>query len=421
MLDVKGKRLLILGSTSNIASIVKKAMDMGVYVIVTDNRSLDKAPAKRIANKYYNISLADIDLVVDLIKREKIDGVLTGFTDSYLKYYNEICNKAGLPCYGGETQFGISTDKVKFKRMCRENGVPDIPGGFAYSEQEAEELVKKIGYPIMLKPADNSGSRGVIKCENKNSLHSAYEYALSFSEIHCVICEKYLDCDNIGASYQLENGEIKLTSVSDRHVYKASDGGSSITKDLRYPSIYSERYEKEVNEKFIKMLKCNGFADGMLSIQAFVDKQSFYFCEMCFRPSGGHHYSIVQNQTGIDGMGMLIEYALNGKVEATPAISPYFKKACGMASVIGEAGEVIASIDGIDEITEMDCVIELTQALFPGDKIGKDGTTAQILFYVWYYANDFKELDTLIERIKHMASCKNAEGKNLVKDIRYYV
>lgn len=421
MLNVKDKRLLVLGSTSNIAGIVKKAKNMGVYVIVTDNKNLDNAPAKLLADKYYNISLADIEAVVKLIKEEKIDGVLTGYTDSYLKYYYEICKAAQLPCYGDISQFEISTDKVKFKKMCRSNGVPDIPGGFAYSEEEAKELAKNIGYPVMLKPADNSGSRGVIKCECEKDFHIAFEYAFSFSEKKCVICEKYLDCDNIGASYQLVNGEIYLTSVSDRHVYKAQKGGSSITKDLRYPSVYSKRYEKEVNKNFIQMLKKNGFANGMLSIQAFVDEESFYFCEMCFRPSGGHHYSIVYDYTGIDGMGMLIEYALNGKVEDISTSFPPFTKEYGMISVIGEAEEDIAFMEGIEKIRALDCVIELTQSLFPGDKIGKDGTTAQVLFYVWYYANDFNDLNMFIEKIKRICNCKNSQGKNLIKEIQYYI
>ncbi|MBR2954892.1 MAG: hypothetical protein IKC21_01860, partial [Ruminococcus sp.] len=97
---LKDKRLLFLGSTPNIAGMVKTAKEMGVYVLVTDNKSLENAPAKQIADEYADISLADIDKVVDYIKEKNVDGVLTGFSDSYLAYYEEICEKSGLPCYG---------------------------------------------------------------------------------------------------------------------------------------------------------------------------------------------------------------------------------------------------------------------------------------------------------------------------------
>lgn len=420
MYTVKGKKLLVLGSTADIAGIVKKAKEMGAIVIVTDNKSFENAPGKQIADKYYDVSFSEIDKVVDLIKEENIEGILTGYTDSYLPFYYEICEKAGLPCYGNQEQFEISTNKVKFKTMCKQYGVNDIPGGFAYSLEEAAKIGEKIGYPLMLKPADNSGSRGVILCETKDELKESYDYACSFSKINCVICEKYLTCDNIGASYQIVNGDIRLSSVSDRHIYKALSGGSSMTKDLMYPSKYTERYINEVNQPFIKMLEQKYFQNGMLSIQAFVDESNFYFCEMCFRPSGGHHYTIVQDVTGADGMELMIEYALNGKNETIPYVSPNFNNYYGMVSVIGKPGKTIHSVEGIEQLRNKDYVLELTQSLAPGDTIGKDGTTAQVLFHIWYKADNYKLLKQRADEILVTTKFIDNTGDNLVLGIQYY-
>lgn len=421
MYEVKNKKLLVLGSTADIATIVEKAQKMGVYVIVTDYKSLDQAPAKRIADKYYDISIADIEKIIELIKNEKIDGVLTGFTDSYLKFYYEICKKANLPCYGGSKQFELATNKMKFKKMCKECGVGIIPGDFAYSLPEAKAIAQKEGYPVILKPADNSGSRGVIRCNAESEIQDAFEYAMSFSDVGCVICEKYMDCDNIGASYQLVNGEITLAAVSDRHIYKSSETGSSITKDLSYPSVYMKRYLKEINDSFIQMLKANGFHDGMLSNQVFVDENGFYVCEICFRPSGGHHYSAIYDQSGIDSLGMLIEYSLNEKVEYANNISPFFQNACGMIRIVGKSGETVAKVEGINAVKNLNFVFKATQYLFPGDKVGKDGTTAQTVACVSYRAKNFDELKSNAEKIKKMISCKNYKGEELVVDIPYYI
>ena len=421
MFEVKNKRLLVLGSTADIATIVERAKKMGVYVIVTDYKPLDKAPAKQIADKYYNISIADIEKIVALIKNEKIDGVLTGFTDSYLKFYYEICKKANLPCYGESKQFELATNKMKFKKMCRECGVGVIPGDFAYSLSEATAIAQKEGYPLILKPADNSGSRGVIRCNAESEMQDAFEYAMSFSDVGCVICEKYMDCDNIGASYQLVNGEIFLTAVSDRHIYKSNETGSSITKDLSYPSVYTERYLKEVNDSFIQMLKTNGFQNGMLSNQVFVDEQGFYVCEICFRPSGGHHYSVIYDQSGIDSLGMLIKYSLNGNVTYTHNSSPFFKNNCGMIRIVGKANETISIVNGMNSIKELDFVFKATQYLFPGDTVGKDGTTAQTVACICYRAQNFDELKSNAVKILNMISCKNNKNEELIKNIQYYI
>ena len=353
MKNIEGKRLLILGSTSLIAVIVKKAKEMGVYTIVTDNKALENAPAKQIADKYYNISFSDIDAMKKLIKEEKIDGVLTGFTDSYLDYYLKICKETNLPCYGGEYQFKIASDKATFKDACIKSGVPVIPGKSATNLADASLTAREIGYPVFMKPADNSGSRGVIKCETENDLEQCFNYALSFSTIGSVIIEKYMDCDNIAVSYFIADGKIELSSTTERFLYVSPETGSSITSMTLYPSKYTDRYIKEVDACVKKMLIDNNFHDGMISLQAFVDDKSFYFCEMCYRPSGGHHFYFIENQNGIDQLGLLIEYAVTGSCKEdwkSEAETPNFKEYCAMLKIIGEPNKTIQSIEGFENI-----------------------------------------------------------------------
>ena len=369
--NVKGKRLLVLGSNPKIAGMVKTAQSMGIYVIVTDNRDYINAPAKQIANEYADISFADYDKIIALIKEKQIDGVLTGFVDSYLPYYLKICEKAGLPCYGDAKTFGIATDKMLFKNACQEAGVCTIPGIHAYHYEEVLAFAKKTGFPLMLKPADNSGSRGVIKCEAIEQLEQAYAYALSFSPTQNVICEKFMDCDGIGISYQLVDGEAYLSSICDRSNYCASGDGSSITADLLYPSEYTERYMKEMDSTVKKMLKDNGFSHGMVSLQSFVDDENFYMCEMCYRPSGGHHYFLIQDQNNVDGLKLLIEYAVTGNVcnYTIGKDNPCFRDCCAMTHIIGISNGEIAKDDGCPYEIEQIANASLTDKKRSGDTI----------------------------------------------------
>ena len=173
-MNVKGKKLLVLGSTELIGEIVKKAKTMGVYTIVTDSRPYEKAPAKQVSDEYYNIDFSDFPAIKKLISDNSIDGVLTGFTDSYMPYYLRVCEESGLPCYGNRRQIEIATEKAIFKQACIDAGVPVIPGIAAKTIDEALAFGRQIGYPIMLKPVDNSGSRGVIKCEAESALSAAF-------------------------------------------------------------------------------------------------------------------------------------------------------------------------------------------------------------------------------------------------------
>jgi biotin carboxylase len=386
-MDLKGKRILILGSTKLIAGIVLKCKELGVYTVVTDNRPLESAPAKAVADNYYDIDFSDLDAVSKVIKEERIDGVLTGFTDSYMIYYVKICKANNLPYYMDDRQLAVATDKTAFKEACVNSGVPVIPGDTADSYESAERIAENLGYPLMLKPVDNSGSRGVIKCESQSELKNAYEYALSFSFSKRVLVEKYLDCNNIAVSYFLADGKMRLSTTDDRMVYKDAESGSSISCYSEYPSRYTQRYIDEVHNKVEKMLSDNGFRNGMLSLQAFVDEDSFYFCEMCYRPSGGQHYALTRRFNGIDQLALLIEYAVTGSCYDSweyEKETPFFSCNCATLRILGKENKRIAKLEGFDKLSKDERVIRANASLSVGSQIGKSGTTAQVIGSVVY-------------------------------------
>jgi len=165
--DLRGKKLLILGGTLLSCEIIKQAKKQGAFIVVTDY--LEDSPGKKIADKSFLISTTDVEAVVDLIRNEKIDGVLTGFIDLLLPYYVEICEKANIPCYATKEQIDITTNKTKFKELCRSFDVPvveeyDIKYPFTKGD------IKHLEYPVLIKPVDNSGARGVFICKNCDEL-----------------------------------------------------------------------------------------------------------------------------------------------------------------------------------------------------------------------------------------------------------
>ena len=87
---LKEKKLLILGGSALMIDPVLKAKSMGIYTIVTDLHGIERCPAKRIADEYWDISLMDYDTLVPLIKQKGIDGILTGFTDAFLLAYQHL-------------------------------------------------------------------------------------------------------------------------------------------------------------------------------------------------------------------------------------------------------------------------------------------------------------------------------------------
>jgi len=416
-MDVQGKKLLILGGSKLMEVIVNKAKSMGIFTIVTDNRPISSAPVKLLADEYRDIDFSDYEAIKQLVNDLSIDGVITGFSDADLEKYLRICEDNNFPCYGGKNQFLIATNKSAFKKACVESGVPVIPGITASCLEDAKEFADKTGYPIMLKPVDNSGSRGVIKCDAECDLESAYEYALLYSDLKLVIVEKYLDCDSIAVSYFASNGMIRLSTTDDRMMYVSPASGSSISCYSEYPSSYTERYIKEVNDSVIKMLKKNGFHDGMISLQAFVDDESFYFCEMCYRLSGGQHFLLTESLNHIDQLGLLIQYAVTGSNEddwKPETETPFFRENCAMLRILGVPGKKITRLDGFDKLQKSNRVLKAYPAKHVGDVIGQDGTTPQVVGNILYKFSKEEDRTKVAEELMNSLQIEDENGDSII-------
>ena len=191
-MKLDGKRLLILGGSRISCEIIRHARAMGIITAVDDWYPLEKSPAKQMADEAYYVSTSDIDAMVKLISEKKFDGVITGFTDSVLPYYAEMCERAGLPAYGTKEQFEIFIDKKKYKKLLNEFDVPTILE-YVVNPDRFEESTVGITYPVIVKPSDGSGSRGISICQNKEELKKAITIASETSKAKEYLIEQYID------------------------------------------------------------------------------------------------------------------------------------------------------------------------------------------------------------------------------------
>lgn len=191
--DLKGKKLLIMDNSALGACAVKRAKELGVKTIVANFYPIEKSASKQVADETVDIDISDIDAMVELVNKKQIDGIFVGWTDSHLPFYAEICRRTGLPCCGTKEQFEIlSNDKRKFKQKCLEYGVPTIPE-FSIDIHFSKKDLKNIEYPVIVKPADGSGGRGVKRCNNEQELIEHYTMLYDKSKSKKIICEKYID------------------------------------------------------------------------------------------------------------------------------------------------------------------------------------------------------------------------------------
>lgn len=411
---IEGKKLLILGGNVLSSDIVKAARSMGVYTIVTDWNTPEQSPAKLIADEYWSISLTDYEKLSEMIINEHVDGVITGFTDSYLLPYQHLCELNELPCYATKAQFEQTLDKATFKQLCRNNDVDVVP---EYQVATFDKMLISPTNKIIIKPVDNSGSRGICLCANPSDFDTMLEYALSYSQKKEVVLERYMECDDVSFEYKIQDGDVMLSSICDRYIHKTVNAGS-VTSKLIYPSRYTEKYLKETDGKVCQMFRRMGLENGVLFMQAFAENGHFYFYEMGYRLSGGRHYLFTENQNGTNAAKELVHFALTGVManyKLSESVSPKFKDICCQLSILCKSDKIF-KISGKDAIQRLPEVIDSTFYYNEGDTIGKEGTTAQIFSRMHIVAKNEKILNRVIRDIKLSLSVTNELGEDIVID-----
>ncbi len=411
MHKLMGKRLLILGGTTLMINVVNIAKSMGVYTVVTD-RAAD-SPAKKYSDKAYNISTGDIDDIIEMAKKEKINGVFSGYDDFNTTVAVKVSEALGLPCYATQEQIDITKSKIAFKNLCKSYGVPTVK---EYAEGD-------ITYPCVVKPSDSYSAKGITICYTESELAPAIEHALKFSGTKTYLIEKYMSpefCDCVNIDYVIREGEIYLSAVGDKKVLRQGNY-APLTSAVVYPSVHYEKYVSEVDEYVKKMFKSIGMKNGVVFIESFFDEDGFAVYEMGYRVGGGQSSILTNNIYGLDYVKCLIRFSLSGGMcdfEEISKIDPSFtgKTACGLV-LLSKTGTV-SQISGIDEIYKMSDVINITQYLHEGDIIPENlaGTLGQTFARIHIVSNTYEDFVKTVEAIKNKLSVVDKNQNSMILD-----
>ena len=368
MNNLKGKKLLVLGSTHISLDLVQIAKAEGVYTIVADN--LDTGIAKENADEAILISTTDIDALVAFVRERSIDGVFCGPSEFNLHNVRQVCERVSMPFYATKEQLDRCINKASFKKMCREYGVPCIPD-YKITERFLKDDLDNVIYPVMVKPADSSGSRGLTICRSQDELQNAYKRAKSFSSERKVIVEKYINSTNsINVKYIIFNNKVYLFFCEDNYMV---DQNVMMTHFSRYPSKRILSYIDTIDFQVRSMIEGIGFQNGSVFLQAIVDvENTIFFHEMGPRPSGGMTYKVAEPITGINDIRMQLRYALGeafSSNEEINKIDPYLNgKVAGTLGIPLKSG-VIGNIKGLPKIIQSYPDIQIIQYYYQGDEV----------------------------------------------------
>ena len=419
-MELKGKRLLILGGSRISCEIIRHARAMGIITGVTDWYALEKSPAKQMADEAYFVNTSDIDAMVDLIKEKKFDGVLTGFTDSVLPYYAEMCEKAGLPAYGTKEQFEVFIDKGRYKKLMRDFDVPTIPE-YRVDPEQFDETTQGIVYPVIVKPADGSGSKGITVCNSKDELKAAINFASETSKAKVILVEQYIDNPEATVFWFFVDGKYYVTLVGNRHIKHNQEGELPLPAGYTYPSSVQPKFLAEIAPKMEKMFRSVNIKNGIMFMQCKIVDGLCVVYDIGYRLTGSLEYINLKELCGYDPMDMLIHFALTGEMGETELenkVDPFLAgKYAYNVSILCKPGK-IARITGIDKIKELPGVIDVVVAHPEGETItmAMKGRLAQITVRILGRADSIAQMKEEMLKIQQLVRVISVEGEDMILD-----
>lgn len=418
-MDLKGKRLLILGGTAASLDLVKNAKAMGIYTIVTDNN--ETGVAKEIADDVAKVSTTDMEGLQALIKEKRVDGVFCGPSEFNLRNVIRLSELAGLPCYTTTEIWDRCANKDVFKSYCRQYGVDCTPE-YDIDLTTPPEKLKEISYPIIIKPVDGCSSIGITVCRSAEEVPAALEKAYAASKSKKIIAEKYIENGGeiFSVRYMLRDGEAYPYFMMDTYVADPVNRTSLISAYTNAPSKYAKYYMENMDAAVRKMLKGMGLQNGTAFIQSLPCDGKIYFHEMGYRLSGGMMFKLTEPLANVNDMKMMLRLAVGGgsitPEEAANIDLSFGGRAAGQLMIPLSVG-TIGKIEGLEKAKAHPEIVDFIQYYKVGQTVDKSciGTLQQHFGRFTMIADSEAELIATVKKIQSELKIYDTEGNSMQK------
>ena len=333
------KKILLLGGSHAEIPLIQAAHELGWYVITTGNNRDGLGHAYADKNVFEDFS--DHEKMLALAKAEGVDRVCSGCNDFALLSTAYVCEKLGLPGHDSyETSLEIH-HKDRYRALAMRLNIPTPKALSVHNAKEFEIALQTLTFPVIVKPVDLTGGKGVHRADNAEEARAAYANALSRTRKDYVVVEEFVVGTNHGFSAYLQNQKITFY-FADNEQYFLNKYMVSGANTPTTTSAHGQKLLCEYSERIAKELK---LVDGILHIQ-YIEKSDGtpVIIEICRRPPGDLYIKFVQYATGVDYPKMLIQ-AETGEActESLPSLGTPpkpFLRHCIMAAQKGTVQDV---------------------------------------------------------------------------------
>ncbi len=313
---MKQKKLMLLGGLRYLLPVIESAHKLGYYVITCDY--LPDNIAHKYSDEYHNVSIIDKEAVLALAKELQIDGIMSFAVDPGVVTAAYVQEQMGLPAFGPYESVCILQNKDRFRNFLTQHGF-NVPKAKGFASIE-EAMAEKYWYPwpVIVKPTDSAGSKGVTRVDRLEDLRPALEVAFAHSLSKRVIVEEFIEkagCSSDTDSFSVD-GELKFVSFSAQRFDEHAPNPYTPSA-YSWPSTMTAEQEAELTSEIQRLLKLLGMRTSIYNIETRVGTNGKpYIMEVSPRGGGNRLAEMLRFATGVDLITNAVRAAVGDEVVA---------------------------------------------------------------------------------------------------------
>ena len=294
------KKLMLLGGLRYLLPVIEAAHRHGIHVITVDY--LPDNIAHRYSDEYHNVSIIDKEAVLALAQKLEIDGIMSFAVDPGVVAAAYTAEKMGLPFQCSYEAACILQDKSRFRKFLADNGF-NVPNARGYSE--GDDAIKDIDYfnwPVIVKPVDSAGSKGVTRVDDPADLPAAIAHALDCSPSRHFIIEDFLEKAGFSSDTDSFSVDGDLAFCTFNNQYFDEDAENEYTPAAySWPSSMPQWAQDELRSELQRLLSLLKMKNGLYNIETrLCTNGKAYIMEVSPRAGGNRLAEMLKYVTGED-------------------------------------------------------------------------------------------------------------------------
>ena len=380
------KSVLVFGVGELQLSIINRANRKGLFTVGID--PCEDAYAKDACQAFEVVGGQDFEATLSVAKKYDVSAVVTAATDKTLVMMARVAKELNLPFYSVETA-QWSTDKYQMKQRFIEGGVPCAQGRLIHNAAEAKDLF----FPVICKPRDNSGSRGVKLCRDVNELQECIDEALDNSKLDTVLVEEFIEDREFSIESLHYEGKSDVIQFTEK---RTTEFPYNVELGHKQPANLTDDERQQIRNIISKIAACMNFENCPSHTELKVNDRGVFVIETSPRLGGDYITSMLTPlSTGINLEDQLLHIALGEKVDT---VTGRVDKASAVCFFSLPEGEVTAINPRINEIASWPNIHSFELKLHVGDKVNQITSSLNRYGQFIVTGNSRAEIDELVER-----------------------